>query len=90
MDISPQSIAMAQHDAAAYNKRCSIVLLDCVLISINFYCALALQVLAVDISPQRIAMAQHNASIYGVANRASFLCADWFKLAPTLRVSACN
>lgn len=43
-------------------------------------------VIAIDIDPIKIEMAKHNASIYGVSNKIEFICGDFFKLAPFLKV----
>lgn len=47
-----------------------------------------LQVIAVEICPKRLAMARHNAALYGVEHKIEFICADFFKLAPTLVADA--
>ncbi|EFJ52391.1 hypothetical protein VOLCADRAFT_56022 [Volvox carteri f. nagariensis] len=45
-------------------------------------------VIGVEISPKRVEMARHNSSVYDVAHKCQFLCADFFKVAPGLKVDA--
>lgn len=45
-------------------------------------------VVAVDIDASRLTMAEHNASVYGVRERISFLCADFFDTVPRLAALA--
>ena len=42
------------------------------------------RVLAVDMDPVKIALARHNAQLHGVAERITFVCADFMALAPFL------
>ncbi len=42
-------------------------------------------VIAIEINPARLEMARHNARIYGVEHKISFICADFFKVAPHIK-----
>ncbi len=46
----------------------------------------ALQVVAVDTDATRLELVAHNARIYGVQHRIELLCADFFQVAPRLKV----
>jgi hypothetical protein len=42
-------------------------------------------VIAIEINPARLEMARHNARLYGVEHKISFICADFFKVAPFIK-----
>ncbi|GFR47033.1 hypothetical protein Agub_g8718, partial [Astrephomene gubernaculifera] len=43
-------------------------------------------VMGVEISERRVEMARHNAGVYEVSHKCQFLCADFFQVAPELKV----
>jgi 23S rRNA G2445 N2-methylase RlmL len=43
-------------------------------------------VVAVEIDPRKVELAAHNARIYGVDDMIEFVVADFFHLAPSLKV----
>lgn len=45
-------------------------------------------VIACDLSFERLLLAKHNADVYGVGSRIDFVCADFLRLSPRLRVRA--
>ncbi|KAI8469588.1 MAG: RNA cap guanine-N2 methyltransferase-domain-containing protein, partial [Monoraphidium minutum] len=80
--VTPEAIA--RHQAAAGACRVMVdAFAGCGGNAIQFAKTCDL-VIAVEISPDRLAMARHNAALYGVEHRIEFVCADFFKLAPTL------
>ena len=46
------------------------------------------RVVAVEIDAGRMALLRGNAEVYGVAPRVDFICDDFFRVAPTLKVRA--
>jgi tRNA G37 N-methylase Trm5 len=51
-----------------------------------YTCATYTAVIAIDIDPHKIEFARANAAVYGVADRIDFLVADFFAIAPSLKV----
>jgi len=45
-------------------------------------------VIAIDIDPIKVQYAKHNAGIYGVADKITFMVADFLAVAPVLRADA--
>jgi trimethylguanosine synthase len=45
-------------------------------------------VIAIDLDPIKLRCAKRNAEVYGVADRISFICSDFFHVAPTLKADA--
>ncbi|KXZ46728.1 hypothetical protein GPECTOR_41g693 [Gonium pectorale] len=43
-------------------------------------------VMGVEISERRVQMARHNADVYGLAHKCQLVCADFFQVAPDLKV----
>ncbi|KAK9811438.1 hypothetical protein WJX72_003916 [[Myrmecia] bisecta] len=49
------------------------------------FAAACRHVIAVDVCQARLELAQHNAGVYGVVQKADFVCADFFRIAPSLK-----
>ena len=44
------------------------------------------RVIAVELCAERLETARHNAQVYGVQHKIEFICGDFLKVAPTLKV----